>query len=90
MEFLIFRPLRVRQVVPIPVFEPQFPALKANGPRLARINAVRDAVGEGPVLYADWNAGSTSYEATRVGRAVRDLDIMLEQPCDGLDACVYE
>lgn len=51
-----------------------------------RIRAVREAVGDGLVVYADWNAGATSYDAIRVGHAVRDLDIMLEQPCASLAA----
>ncbi len=53
---------------------------------VARIRAVREAVGEGPVVFADWNCGATSYEAIRVGHAVADLDIMLEQPCESLAA----
>ena len=53
---------------------------------VARIRAVREAVGDGPVVYADWNSGTTSYTAIRVGHAVRDLDIMLEQPCESLPA----
>lgn len=51
-----------------------------------RIRAVRAAVGDGYVVYADWNCGATSYDAIRVGHAVKDLDIMLEQPCDSLAA----
>lgn len=51
-----------------------------------RIRAVREAVGDGYVVYADWNSGATVYDAIRVGHAVRDLDIMLEQPCETLDA----
>ena len=53
---------------------------------VARIRAVREAVGDGPVVYADWNSGTTSYHAIRVGHAVQGLDIMLEQPCDSLTA----
>ena len=34
---------------------------------VARIKAVREAVGEGHVVYADWNSGTTSYDAIRVG-----------------------
>ncbi|MXX90730.1 MAG: mandelate racemase [Boseongicola sp. SB0665_bin_10] len=52
-----------------------------------RLTAVREAVGPGPLVYGDWNTGATSLEATRVGRAVRDLDIMLEQPCRTLAEC---
>ncbi|MEX0284976.1 MAG: mandelate racemase/muconate lactonizing enzyme family protein [Paracoccaceae bacterium] len=52
-----------------------------------RLRAVRAAVGEGPLVYGDWNCGATSLYASRVGRAVMDLDVMLEQPCARLDDC---
>lgn len=52
-----------------------------------RLRAVRAAIGPGPVLYGDWNCGTTSLSATRVGRAVADLDVMLEQPCETLAEC---
>ncbi len=52
-----------------------------------RLIKVRDAVGSGPILYGDWNCGSTSLDATRTGRAVAHLDIMLEQPCATLEDC---
>ncbi len=54
---------------------------------VARLRLVRQAVGQGPLVYGDWNCGATSLDATRVGRAVQDLDIMLEQPCATLDDC---
>lgn len=54
---------------------------------VARLMQVREAVGEGPIVYGDWNCGSTQLDATRVGRAVAHLDIMLEQPCATLDQC---
>jgi L-alanine-DL-glutamate epimerase-like enolase superfamily enzyme len=54
---------------------------------VARIEAVRDAVGSGPLVYADWNAGAMPLDAIRVGRAVASLDVMLEQPCATLEAC---
>ena len=53
---------------------------------VARIRAVREAVGDGPVVYADWNGGATTYDAIRVGHAVKGLDIMLEEPCESLAA----
>ena len=52
-----------------------------------RLRAVRRAVGPGPLVYGDWNCGVTTLHATRVGRAVADLDVMLEQPCRTLDEC---
>ncbi|SLN23070.1 4-hydroxyproline betaine 2-epimerase [Falsiruegeria litorea R37] len=54
---------------------------------VARLRKVREAVGDGPLVYGDWNCGATSLDATRVGRAVADLDIMLEQPCATIDDC---
>jgi L-alanine-DL-glutamate epimerase-like enolase superfamily enzyme len=54
---------------------------------VARLRKVREAVGAGPIVYGDWNCGATRLDATRVGRAVRDLDIMLEQPCRSIDEC---
>lgn len=52
-----------------------------------RLIKVREAVGPGYIVYGDWNCGATSLDATRVGRAVAHLDIMLEQPCATLADC---
>ena len=52
-----------------------------------RLRAVRAEIGPGPLVYGDWNCGSDSLNATRVGRAVRDLDVMLEQPCRTIAEC---
>ncbi|MES0881040.1 mandelate racemase/muconate lactonizing enzyme family protein [Roseibium sp. SCP14] len=54
---------------------------------VARLRLVREAVGSGPVVYGDWNCGATRLDATRVGRAVAGLDIMLEQPCATMEEC---
>lgn len=54
---------------------------------VARLRTVREAVGEGPLVYGDWNCGSTRLDATRTARAVAGLDIMLEQPCPTLEDC---
>ena len=54
---------------------------------IERLRKVREAVGQGPIVYGDWNCGTSQLEATRVGRAVRDIDIMLEQPCKTLEEC---
>ena len=54
---------------------------------VARLRLVREAVGTGPIVYGDWNCGATRLDATRVGRSVRDLDIMLEQPCPSIEEC---
>ncbi len=58
-----------------------------NEADIARLRLVREAVGAGPLVYGDWNCGATRLDAIRVGRAVGDLDIMLEQPCATLEEC---
>ncbi|WP_299370638.1 enolase C-terminal domain-like protein [uncultured Tateyamaria sp.] len=57
---------------------------QADAERLAKVRA---AVGDGPLVYGDWNCGATKLQATRTGRAVAHLDIMLEQPCKRLEDC---
>lgn len=52
-----------------------------------RLIKVREAVGDGPLVYGDWNCGATKLHATRTGRAVASHDIMLEQPCKTLEDC---
>ena len=52
-----------------------------------RLIKVREAVGEGPLVYGDWNCGATKLHSTRTGRAVAHLDVMLEQPCKTLEDC---
>jgi len=52
-----------------------------------RLIKIREAVGDGPLVYGDWNCGATKLQATRTGRAVADLDVMLEQPCKTLEDC---
>lgn len=52
-----------------------------------RLEAVREAVGDGPLVYGDWNCGASKLDATRVGRAVSHLDVMLEQPCETIAQC---
>ena len=52
-----------------------------------RLTKVREAVGNGPLVYGDWNCGANKLQATRTGRAVSHLDVMLEQPCKTLEDC---
>ncbi len=52
-----------------------------------RLTKVREAVGPGPIVYGDWNCGATQLDATRTGRAVAHLDIMLEAPCKTMAEC---
>lgn len=54
---------------------------------VARLRMVREAVGPGPFVYGDWNCGSDQLTATRVARAVADIDVMLEQPCETIAEC---
>jgi cis-L-3-hydroxyproline dehydratase len=51
------------------------------------LEAVRDAVGERVVLFADANGGYTTADALRFLRATRHLDYTLEQPCASLEEC---
>jgi len=52
-----------------------------------RLQAVREAIGKESLLYGDWNCGTTKLEAIRVGQAAKEYDVMLEQPCDTIEAC---
>lgn len=52
-----------------------------------RLTKVREAVGAGPLVYGDWNCGTTTLDGTRTGRAVAHLDVMLEQPCATIAEC---
>ncbi len=54
---------------------------------VARLRKIREVVGKGPLVYGDWNCGASQLDATRVARAVMDLDVMLEQPCATLEEC---
>ena len=52
-----------------------------------RLAAVRDAVGDGIVLYADANGAFTTGGARRFLRATRDLEYAFEQPCRTYAEC---
>lgn len=56
---------------------------------VARITKVREAVGAGPLVYADWNCGADALTATRIARRVAHLDVMIEQPCATIDECAH-
>ena len=53
-----------------------------------RLTAVREAVSSSALVYGDWNCGATQLDATRVGNAISQLDIMLEQPCKTIEECL--
>ena len=53
-----------------------------------RIRAVRAVLGPTDRLVADANTGWTQHEAVRVVRAVRGLDVYIEQPCATYEECL--
>jgi L-alanine-DL-glutamate epimerase-like enolase superfamily enzyme len=53
-----------------------------------RIRAVRAVLDPGDVLVADANTGWLAHEAARVVRAVRDVDVYVEQPCATYEECL--
>ncbi|HAM70477.1 MAG TPA: mandelate racemase [Verrucomicrobiales bacterium] len=55
---------------------------------VARIRAVRGILQPTDRLVADANTGWTQHEAVRVVRAVRDLDVYIEQPCLSYEECL--
>lgn len=54
---------------------------------IERIFAVSTALRTGNVLAADANTGWRQHEALRVAKAIRDIDIYLEQPCLTYEEC---
>jgi L-alanine-DL-glutamate epimerase-like enolase superfamily enzyme len=55
---------------------------------IERIRAVREILQPSDRLVADANTGWTQHEAQRVVRAVRDLDVYIEQPCLTYEECL--
>lgn len=55
---------------------------------IARIHAVAAKLLPGDRLVADANTGWTQHEAVRVVRAVRDVDVYIEQPCLTYEECL--
>src|SRR6187200_920733 len=55
---------------------------------IARIRAVSKMLDPRDVLVADANTGWTQHEAIRVARAVRDVDVYIEQPCLTYEECL--
>ena len=53
-----------------------------------RIRAVRAVLEDSDVLVADANTGWLMHEAARVVRAVRDVDVYVEQPCASYEECL--
>src|SRR5947208_11275987 len=55
---------------------------------IARIHAVAVELRPGDRLVADANTGWLMHDALRVVRAVRDLDVYIEQPCLSYEQCL--
>ena len=55
---------------------------------IARIHAVAAVLEPGDRLIADANTGWLMHEAARVVRAVRSVDVYIEQPCLSYDECL--
>src|SRR3954465_8192134 len=55
---------------------------------IARIRAVAEKIKSGDRLVADANTGWLAHEAMRVVRAVRDVDVYIEQPCLTYEECL--
>jgi len=55
---------------------------------IARIHTVAAKLQTGDRLVADANTGWTQHEAMRVVRAVRDVDVYIEQPCLTYEECL--
>ena len=55
---------------------------------IERIRAVRKILEPGDKLIADANTGWLMHEAARVVRAVKDIDVYIEQPCLSYNECL--
>ena len=55
---------------------------------IERIHAVAEKLQPGDRLIADANTGWLMHDAIRVVRAVRDVDVYIEQPCLSYDECL--
>jgi cis-L-3-hydroxyproline dehydratase len=55
---------------------------------IARIQAVAAKLQTGDRLIADANTGWVQHEAIRVAKAVRDIDVYIEQPCLTYEECL--
>jgi L-alanine-DL-glutamate epimerase-like enolase superfamily enzyme len=55
---------------------------------IARNHAVAAKLQHGDRLVADANTGWVQHEAVRVGNAVRDVDVYIEQPCLTYEECL--
>jgi L-alanine-DL-glutamate epimerase-like enolase superfamily enzyme len=66
--------------------------IKVGGDASTDIERIHDTMSilkPGENAYADANQGWTINEAVKVVRAVRDLDVMIEQPCQTYEECLH-
>jgi cis-L-3-hydroxyproline dehydratase len=55
---------------------------------IARVRSVAARLQPGDRLVADANTGWVQHEAVRVARALRDVDVYIEQPCLSYEECL--
>ena len=55
---------------------------------IERIFAVSEVLKQGNILAADANTGWKQHEAVRVVKAIKDIDIYIEQPCLSYEECL--
>ncbi len=55
---------------------------------IARIRAVAAQIQPGERLVADANTGWVQHDAVRIAKAVRDVDVYIEQPCLTYEECL--
>jgi cis-L-3-hydroxyproline dehydratase len=55
---------------------------------IRRIEQAAARLQDGDLLIADANTGWSMHQAARVVDAVRDLDVVIEQPCASYEACL--
>jgi L-alanine-DL-glutamate epimerase-like enolase superfamily enzyme len=55
---------------------------------IKRIHTVAERLEPGDRLIADANTGWLMHDAMRVARAIRDVDVYIEQPCLSYDECL--
>ena len=55
---------------------------------IERIHEVSQVLKKGDKLIADANTGWVQHEALRVVKAVKDIDVYIEQPCNSYEECL--
>jgi len=55
---------------------------------IQRFVACRSVLADGDVLVGDANTGWTTHQALRIVKAVKDLDVYIEQPCRTYQECL--